>query len=120
MTSLILPSANTEMMGLFLSHVSSTYAKYFVVMQVDQASWHATKDLKIPENIRLIAQPAYSPELNPVEHVWEELREKQLANLALPSLDDVIDKVCEGLNQLEADPERLRSLTSFPHFRMVS
>ena len=78
------------------------------------------KDLKIPDDIRLIAQPAYSPELNSVEHVWEDLREKQLANLALPSLDDVIDKVCEGLNQLEADPERLRSLTYFPHFRMVS
>jgi len=55
-----------------------------------------------------------------VEHVWEELREKQLANLAFSSLDDVIDHVCEGLNQLEDDPERLRSLTSFPHFRMIS
>ncbi len=120
MTSLLLPSADTEMMELFLEHVSSTFAKYFVVMQVDQAGWHVTKELTIPENIRLIAQPAYSPELNPVEHVWEELREKQLANLALASLDDVIDKVCEGLNQLEADPERLRSLTYFPHFRMVS
>ncbi len=102
MTSLILPSADTEMMNLFLEHVSSTYAKYFVLMQVDQAGWHVTKDLTIPDNMRLIAQPAYSPELNPVEHIWEELREKQLANLALPSLDDVIDKVCEGLNQLEA------------------
>ena len=120
MTSLLLPSADTEMMGLFLEHVSKTYEKYFVVMQVDQASWHVTKDLKIPDTMRLIAQPAYSPELNPVEHIWERLREKQLANLALPSLDDVIDKVCEGLNQLEADPERLRSLTYFPHFRMVS
>ena len=120
MTSLILPSADTEMMELFLEHVSSTFANYFVVMQVDQAGWHVTKELTIPENIRLIAQPAYSPELNPVEHVWEELREKQLSNLALASLDDVIDKVCEGLNQLEADPERLRSLTYFPHFRMVS
>ena len=120
MTSLILPSADTEMMGLFLEHVSKTYKKYFVVMQVDQASWHVTKDLKIPDNIRLITQPAYSPELNPVEHIWDELREKQLANLALPSLDAVIDKVCEGLNQLEADPERLRSMTYFPHFRMVS
>ncbi len=119
MTSLLLPSADTQMMGLFLEHVSKTYEKYFVVMQVDQASWHVTKDLKIPENIRLIPQPAYSPELNPVEHIWEELREKQLANLALPSLDDVIDKVCEGLNRLEADPERLRSMTYFPHFRMV-
>jgi transposase len=120
MTSLILPSADTQMMGLFLSHVSSTYARYFVVMQVDQASWHVTEELTIPENIRLIAQPAYSPELNPVEHVWEELREKHLANRAFASLDDVIDKVCEGLNQLEADPERLRSLTYFPHFRMLS
>lgn len=120
MTSLVLPSADTQMMALFLSHVSSTYARYFVVMQVDQASWHVTEELTIPENIRLIAQPAYSPELNPVEHVWEELREKQLANRAFASLDDVIDKVCEGLNQLEADPERLRSLTYFPHFRMIS
>ena len=120
MTSLILPSADTEMMGLFLSHVSSTSANYFVVMQVDQASWHLTNELTIPEHIRLVAQPAYSPELNPVEHVWEELREKQLANRALPTLDDVIDKVCDGLNQLEADPERLRSMTYFPHFRSLS
>ncbi len=67
MTSLILPSADTEMMGLFLEHVSSTFAKYFIVMQVDQAGWHVTKELTIPENIRLIAQPAYSPELNPVK-----------------------------------------------------
>jgi transposase len=120
MTSLILPSADTEMMSRFLEHVSTTFAEYFLVMQVDQAGWHWSKDLKIPENIRLIAQPAYSPELNPIEHVWEELREKHLANRALASLDEVIDKVCDGLNQLEANPERLCSLTYFPHFRMVS
>ena len=120
MTSLILPSADTEMMSLFLEHVSSTFANYFVVMQVDQAGWHQSKELKIPANMRLIAQPAYSPELNPVEHVWEEVREKHLANLAFASLDEVIDKVCDGLNQLEDDPERLRSMTYFPHFRSVS
>ena len=89
-------------------------------MQVDQAGWHLTNELTIPENIRLIAQPAYSPELNPVEHVWEELREKQLSNLTFASLDEVIDKVCQGLNQLEDDPDSLRSLTYFPHFRMAS
>jgi hypothetical protein len=120
MTALILPSAATEMMSLFLERVSSTFAKYFVVMQVDQASWHHSKELKIPANIRLIAQPAYSPELNPVEQVWEEVREKHLANRAFASLDEVIDKVCDGLNQLEADPQRLRSMTYFPHFRSVS
>jgi putative transposase len=120
MTSLMLPSADTEMMSLFLEHVSKIFAKYFVVMQVDRASWHQSQDLKIPANIRLIAQPAYSPELNPVEHVWEEVREKHLANLAFASLDEIIGKVCEGLNQLEADPQRLRSMTYFPHFRSVS
>ncbi len=120
MTSLILPSANTAMMNLFLEHVSQTFADYFLVMQTDQAGWHRAKDLVVPDNIRLIFQPAYSPELNPVEHVWEELREKHLSNLALPSLDDVIDKVCGGLNQLEADSEHLRSMTYFPHFRVVS
>jgi hypothetical protein len=55
-----------------------------------------------------------------VEHLWEHLREKQFPNLACSSLDEVIDKVCEGLTQLEADPKRLRSMTYFPHFRNTS
>src|SRR5215467_10553873 len=58
MTSLILPYANTEMMNLFLAQVARDFADYFVVMQVDQASWHRAKELQIPENIRLVFQPA--------------------------------------------------------------
>jgi hypothetical protein len=120
MTSLVLPTANTAMMQLFLEHVSYMYADYFIVMQVDRAGWHSAKALLVPENIRLIPQPAYSPELNPVEHIWEELREKQLSNLALATLDEVVEKVCDGLRLLESDLERLRSMTYFPHFRFVS
>jgi putative transposase len=84
------------------------------------AGWHRAKDLVVPAHIRLIFQPACSPEVNPVEPVWEELREKHLPNRAFLSLDEVIDAVCDGLQQLEADPERLRSMTCFPHFRTVS
>jgi transposase len=120
MTSLILPTADTAMMNLFLEHVAKTFADYFIVMQLDQAGWHEAKDLKVPENIRLIAQPASSPELNPVEHLWEHLREKHFPNFACSSLDEVIDKLCEGLTRLEAEPKRLRSMTYFPHFRCVS
>jgi len=120
MTSLILPRADTAMMNLFLEHVATTFEEYFIVMQVDQAGWHQAKELKVPENIRLIPQPPYSPELNPVEHLWEHLREKQFPNLACSSLDEVIDKVCDGLTQLEAEPKRLRSMTYFPHFRNTS
>jgi transposase len=107
------------MMNLFLEHVSQTFSKYFIVMQVDQAGWHSAKDLDIPENIRLIPQPAYSPELNPVEHIWDELREKYFHNRIFPSLEPLIDVLCQGLNTLADDTERLRSLTYFPHLRIT-
>src|SRR5436305_15333686 len=103
MTSLVLLTANTVMMNLFLREVSQTFANYFIVMQVDQAGWHRSKELHVPANIRLIEQPAYSPEVNPVEHLWEELREKYLHNLVFSSLDELIEVLCTGLNQLTDD-----------------
>lgn len=120
MVSLVLPSADTSMMNLFLQHVSHTFSKYFLVIQVDQAGWHSSKELIIPENIRLIPQPAYSPELNPVEHIWEELREKAFSNRVFVSLDAVIDTLCDQLQRLEDNSKLLRSMTYFPHFRMAS
>ena len=120
MVSLILPSAETAMMNLFLEHVSRTFSDYFLVIQMDQAGWHHACDLIIPENIRLISQPAYSPELNPVEHVWDEIREKAFPNRIFSSLDDLIDTLCDHLLQLEENPQLLRSMTYFPHFRMAS
>ncbi len=63
-------------------------------------------------------QPAYSPEVNPVEHVWEELREKYFPNRLFASLDQVIEVLCEGLNELSADKERLQSMTWFLHLRI--
>jgi transposase len=113
--SLILPESNTAMMNLFLEHVSQTLSKYFIVMQVDQAAWHGSSDLVIPSNIRLIEQPPYSPEVNPAEHLWDELREKYLHNRAFSSLDELIEVLCQGLNALADDPASLRSLTGFPH-----
>jgi len=118
MTSLVLPRADTPMMQLFLDHVSETFAEYFIVMQVDQAGWHRSKALVIPENIRLISQPAYSPELNPVEHLWEELREKYFPNRLFASLDQLMEVLCQGLSELSADKERLKSMMCFPHFRI--
>lgn len=119
MVSLILPEASTEMMNLFLEQVSQTFSMHFIVMQVDGAGWHRATDLVIPENIRLIPQPAYSPELNPVEHIWDELREKYFHNRLFSSLALVIETLCQGLNALADDAERLCSLTGFPHLKVV-
>jgi hypothetical protein len=118
MTSLILPYADTAMMNLFLAQVARDFADYFIVMQVDQAGWHRSKELQVPENIRFIFQPAYSPEVNPVEHLWEELREKYLHNLVFPSLEELIDVLCQALSELTEDTARLRSMMFFPHFRI--
>jgi transposase len=120
MTSLILPSVNTSMMRIFLEHVSQTFSAYFIVMQVDQAGWHSTKDLIIPENIRLIFQPASSPELNPVEHLWDEIREKAFHNRLFSSLDAVMTRLCDQLLQFEDNSKHLHSMTYFPHFRIAS
>jgi hypothetical protein len=119
MTALILPFVNTDMMNLFLDHVSQDFKDFFVIMIVDQAGWHMTKRLKIPENIRLIAQPSHSPELNPVEHLWDELREKAMTNKGFKSLDQVEEALCREIRALESDPERIRSMTNFPHLRFT-
>ena len=119
MTSLILPYANTEMMNLFLQEVAADFKDFFVIMLLDQAGWHMSKRLQIPENIRLLPQPPYSPELNPVEHVWEYLREKATPNKAFKSLDQLQDALCRYLRELEDAPEKLRSMTDFPYLRVI-
>jgi transposase len=119
MTCLILPYANTKMMNLFLAEISREFTNYLVVLQLDKAGWHRSNSLIIPDNIRLIYQPAYSPELMPVEHIWEELREKHFYNQVCHSLDQVEDVLSQGLLELISAPQRLRSLTFFPHFRIL-
>lgn len=118
-TSLILPYANTEMMNLFLEEVSGDFKEYFVIMLVDGAGWHRSHGLKIPENIRLIQQPSHSPELNPVEHLWEDLRENYLPNKAFKSLDAVEQTLCKGLRDLYGNPNKIRSMMNFPYLQVT-
>jgi transposase len=106
-------------MNIFLQHVSQTFSDYFLVMQIDRAGWHQAKELVIPANIRLIKQPPYSPELNPVEHIWDDIREKHFHNRAFDSLASLTEKLCQALNTLENDSERITSMTFFPHLKVV-
>lgn len=119
MTSLILPYSNTEMMNLFLKHVAEDFRDYFVIMLVDNAGWHRSEALVEPENIRLVYLPPYSPELNPVEHIWDHLRENATHNIAFRSLDQLEDALCRELRILEGDPQRVRSMTNFPYLRIT-
>lgn len=119
MTSLLLPRADTAMMNLFLAHVGQEFSDYFIVMQVDRAGWHDANQLQIPENMRLILQPAYSPELNPVEHLWDYLRENYFHNWAAATLQQVIDVLVDGLQHVATNSALLQSMMNFPHLRMI-
>jgi transposase len=105
---------NTDRMNEFLCQVSAAHPDEFIVMVVDGASSHTSRDLRIPENICLLRLPPYSPELNPQEHVWDELREKEFPNRVFDSLEGVVGQLESGLRRLSADHEGLRSLTGWP------
>jgi hypothetical protein len=105
---------NAEHMTLFLSQVSAAHPEDFIVMVLDGASSHKAKDLRRPDNLRFLALPPYAPELNPQEHLWDELREKEFPNRVFDDLAAVIRPLQQGLPRLSADRERLRSLTAWP------
>src|SRR5882672_6687006 len=81
---------NTEQMGKFLAQVSAAHAQDFIVRVVDGASSHVAKDLVVPENIRLHRLPGYSPELNPQEHLGDEIREKEFPNRVFSNMSGVV------------------------------
>ena len=117
-TALIFPYANSQMMPRFLAHVAAELSAYFLVMRVDGAGWHLSHQLTVPENLRLLPQPPGSPELNPTEHLWDDVRDNETANCAFDSLEDLETALCHGSNRLASDPERLRSMTNFPYMQI--
>jgi hypothetical protein len=111
--SLILPETNTDAMSIFLKEVSERHSDEFIIMITDGAGWHRANDLKIPENICLVNLPPYSPELNPAEHLREEIREKWFGNEVFKDMEGVEDQLVNALVTLENDPDRVRSLAGF-------
>ena len=111
--SLVLPWVNAEAMSLFLAEVAQRHADEFILMVMDQAGWHIAGDLEVPPNMRLMFLPAYSPELNPAEHLWKAIREDCFANHVLADLDAVEAVLTNGLAALEANPSRTQSMTGF-------
>lgn len=112
--SLILPQVNTHCMQLFLNEVGQRHPGSRIVMVLDGAGWHASSQLRPPSNMRLLSLPPYAPELNPVEHVWDELREKCFHNRVFDSLDALEDHLEHSLANLEQDHQRIQSIVAWP------
>ncbi len=78
-------------MQLFLNEIAARHPDDRIVMVIDGAGWHRSQSLTPPQNIHLLSLPPYAPELNPIEHVWDELREKFFHNRVFKSLDALED-----------------------------
>ena len=99
---LILPNANTDNMTVFMAELSKQYQDYHVLLIGDNAPWHTAKKLKLPDNIHFAFIPPYTPEMNPIEQVWEEIRERDFTNRSFPTLTAVEKQLCETVINLEA------------------
>ena len=108
---LVLPSCNTDAMIRHLAEIARTVAQgAHAVVLMDQAGWHMTGALVIPNNISIIALPAKCPELNPVENIWQFMRDNWLSNRIFYSYDEILDHCCEAWNKLIAQPDRIASI----------
>ena len=112
--ALVLPFVSTEAMNLHLAEISTQIAPgAHAVITLDGAGWHqAGGKLKLPHNLSLLPLPPYSPELNPVENIWQFLRQNHLANRVYDDYTAIVDACCEAWNALIAMPDTIRSIAT--------
>jgi hypothetical protein len=108
---LVLPRCNTAMMQLHLDEIATQVAPgAHALVLLDQAGWHMTGKLDVPGNITLMALPAKAPELNPVENVWQFMRENWLSNRIFKSQTEIVALSCEAWNKLIDQPWKIMSI----------
>lgn len=106
---LVLPYCNAICMNVFLEKLSDKFANDIIVLVCDGASWHKAKLLTIPSNIRIIFIPPYTPEMNPIEQIWRELRTKGFRNEIFSTLAKVVDRLCSAIRDLS--PLSIKSIS---------
>lgn len=97
---LVMPHCNTDCMNIYLEHLSINYADDLILLVMDKASWHRSKTLVIPNNIRILHIPPYTPEMNPIEQIWKEIRKLGFKNEIFQTLEKVVDRLCDTINSL--------------------
>ena len=98
-----MPYCNTDCMNIFLKELSKTFPEDKILLVCDGAAWHKSTSLVIPENIDLIFIPPYTPEMNPIEQVWKEIRKIGFKNEVFHSLEKVVVRLCSTICSLSND-----------------
>jgi transposase len=110
---LILPSMTLECMNIFLQELSIRHLGEFILLVCDGAPNHRQGSIKIPENIMIHTLPPLSPELNPAENMWDEIKEKFFHNKLFYSMEDVINRMAEAIVTYEANSHIVKSITNW-------
>jgi len=106
-----MPHADTQAMQHHLNEISTEVApNAHAVILMDRAGWHTTGKLKLPKNLSIILLPSRSPELNPVENIWQYMRSNWLSNRVFEDYDEILDEACNAWNKLIAQPQTIRSI----------
>jgi transposase len=109
--ALAMPFADTKAMQAHLDEIGRTVARgAHAVLLLDRAGWHTTEKLEVAKNMTMILLPSRSPELNPVENVWQYLRANWLSNRVFETYADILDAACDAWNRLSALPEVITSI----------
>lgn len=96
-------------MNVFLRELSKMFPDEYIMLVADGAGWHKAKGLIIPANIEIVTLPPYTPEMNPIEQIWKELRSRGFRNEVFQTLEKVVDRLCELLRSLS--PQTIQSIT---------
>jgi transposase len=109
--AVVMPRADTRAMQHPLDEIVRSLApKAHAVIVLDQVSWHTTAKLRVPDHLSLLPLPPKSPELNPVENLWQLLRQNKLSNRIFASYQAIVTAACNAWNSLLADPARITSI----------
>lgn len=89
-------------MNVYLRELSKAYSNDIVLMVCDGARWHSSSGLQVPKNIIITHIPPYTPEMNPIEQIWEEIRKRGFKNEVFATLEKVIDRLCDTIRNLSS------------------
>ena len=111
LAALVLPRCNIAAMNLHLAEIAMAVAPgAHAVLVLDQAGWHLSDKLIVPPNITLVPLPPKCPELNPVENIWQFIRDNWLSNRVFRSYDDILEHCCFAWNKLVDQPWTIMSI----------
>jgi transposase len=100
---IIAGGCNTTWTNLFLDELSKDFPNDYILLCGDRASWHRSEGIVLPNNIEFFFIPPATPEMNPMEQIWEEMKEKDFDNRFFNTLNKVMDQLCISINKLEKD-----------------